>query len=146
MNIALLHHISLPVADLERSRRFYRELLGLEEIERPPFPFPGAWLRLGDRELHLIGGEGVAPRGAHAVEPRELHFAVRVGSYRQALDHLKRCGFREEAAQDDPMRVVALPRPVTGYPQIYILDPDRHLIEINAEHLDDEDPAQPGTE
>jgi hypothetical protein len=28
--------------------------------------------------------------------------------------------------------VIARPHAVTGYPQIYILDPDRHVIEINA--------------
>jgi hypothetical protein len=26
---------------------------------------------------------------------------------------------------------------VVGYPQLYLLDPDRHLIEVNAERLDD---------
>jgi hypothetical protein len=31
---------------------------------------------------------------------------------------------------------LALPRSVVGYPQLYVLDPDRHLIEINAERLD----------
>jgi hypothetical protein len=28
------------------------------------------------------------------------------------------------------------PKPTAGYPQIYIIDPDRHVIEINAEALD----------
>ena len=70
MDVRLLHHVSLPVGDLERSRRFYREVLGLAEIARPPFPFPSAWFRLGDRELHLIGGEGAAPPGAGDADPR----------------------------------------------------------------------------
>jgi hypothetical protein len=26
---------------------------------------------------------------------------------------------------------------VVGYPQLYLLDPDRHLIAVNAERLDD---------
>ena len=137
MNVRTLHHISLPVADLERSRRFYREVLGLEEMaERPAFPFPGAWLRLGDRELHLIAGEGAHPRGAQGTNPQELHFAVRVASYRAALEHLRAKGYREDLAEDDPMRVRTFPHSVTGYPQLYVLDPDRHLIEINAERLD----------
>ena len=73
MEILQLHHVSLPVTDLERSRRFYREVLGLEEIERPPFPFPGAWFRLGDRELHLIAGESVdAQGGRHGPAPAAL--------------------------------------------------------------------------
>ena len=136
MDIRILHHISLPVSDLERSRRFYREVLGLEEIERPPFPFPGAWFRLGDRELHLIAGEGAVPRGAEGTDPRQLHFAVRVASFWAALEHLREKGYREDPREGDPTRVLALPRSVVGYPQLYVLDPDRHLIEINAERLD----------
>lgn len=41
MKIEAIHHVSLGVTDLERSRQFYREILGLEEIARPPFNFPG---------------------------------------------------------------------------------------------------------
>lgn len=134
MEIATLHHVSLPVADLERSRRFYVDVLGLEEIPRPPFPFPGAWLRLGDRELHLIGGSG--PRSSARLNPAEHHFAIRVTSFRAALEHLRANGYRESADPDDPMGMLVYPRPVTGYPQLYILDPDRHLIEINAATLD----------
>lgn len=136
MDIRTLHHISLPVSDLERSRRFYREVLGLEEIERPPFPFPGAWFRLGDRELHLIAGEGAVPRGAAGADPRQLHFAVRVASFWATLEHLRGRGYREDAEEGEPTRVLALPRSVVGYPQLYVLDPDRHLIELNAERLD----------
>jgi len=49
-----LHHVSIPVTDAERSRKFYKSILGLEEIERPNFGFPGVWFRLGSRQLHLI--------------------------------------------------------------------------------------------
>ena len=118
VDIRVLHHVSLPVGDLERSRRFYREVLGLEEIARPPFPFPGAWFRLGDRELHLIAGEGAVPRGAEDADadPRRLHFAVRVASFRGALEHLRDKGYREDAREGDPTRVLALPRSVVGTP------------------------------
>jgi glyoxylase I family protein len=136
VDVKVLHHVSLPVTDLGRSRRFYREVLGLEEIARAPLPVPGAWFRLGDRELHLIGGEEARPQGARSTNPRELHFAVRVASYSTALDHLHACGYHEDAAPDDPTRLGLRPHAVTGYPQIYVLDPDRHLIEINAERLD----------
>ncbi len=97
MDVQVLHHVSLPVTDLERSRRFYREVLGLEEIARAPLPVPGAWFRLGDRELHLVAGEAAAVRGADGADPRQHHFAVRVASYRGALEHLRRHGYREDA-------------------------------------------------
>jgi hypothetical protein len=60
---------------------------------------------------------------------------VRVASFWAALVHLRERGYREDAREGDPARVLALPRSVVGYPQLYILDPDRHLIEINAERL-----------
>jgi catechol 2,3-dioxygenase-like lactoylglutathione lyase family enzyme len=54
LDIAGIHHVSINVTDLGRARRFYSEVLGLEEIARPAFDFDGAWYRLGDRQLHLI--------------------------------------------------------------------------------------------
>ena len=37
-------------------------------------------------------------------------------------------GFREDAAENDPMRVIVRR---TGFPQLFLLDPDRNIIEIN---------------
>ena len=136
MEIRQLHHISLPTTDLERSRRFYAEVLGLAEIKRPDFPFPGAWFRLGDRELHLIGGEEARSQGGDGTDSRQLHFAIRVASFAAAIARLKELGFSEEVAETDPLHVRVLRQPMTGYPQAYVCDPDRHLIEINAERLD----------
>jgi catechol 2,3-dioxygenase-like lactoylglutathione lyase family enzyme len=136
LKILELHHVSLPAADLARSRAFYREVLGLAEIARPDFPFPGAWFRLGDRELHLIGGEPATWPADAAPHPRRLHLAVRVASFAAALARLAAHGYREDAGAGDPLRLVVQRRPPTGYPQIYLLDPDRHLIEINAAALD----------
>jgi catechol 2,3-dioxygenase-like lactoylglutathione lyase family enzyme len=137
VDIRVLHHVSLPVANLERSRRFYREVLGLEDIARAPLPVPGAWFRLGDRELHLVAGEAEAVRGATGTDPRQFHFAVRVARYRAALAHLRAHGYREDAEEGDHGRVLALPRSVVGYQALYLLDPDQHLIEVNAERLDE---------
>ncbi len=61
---------------------------------------------------------------------------MRVASFWATLEHLRGRGYREEAGEGDPKRVLALPRSVVGYPQLYVLDPDRHLIELNAESLD----------
>ena len=56
IDIEALHHVSLPVTDLEWSKEFDRDILGLPEIERPDFDFPGAWsgMDVGDGQLHLI--------------------------------------------------------------------------------------------
>lgn len=58
--------ITLGVADLERSVRFYRDGLGLPQRESPPsvafFPLHGTWLGLYGREA-LAEDAGVAGAG-----------------------------------------------------------------------------------
>jgi glyoxylase I family protein len=145
LHIETIHHISLVVTDLERARAFYSGVLGLEETDRPDFAFDGAWYRVGDRSLHLIvPGPGEAPTFRHdkAVDSHDAHFAIRVRSYRRAVEHLQSKGYRRsqdanpkpDAANPLPMRLN--PTGKAGFPQIYILDPDRNVIEINAERAD----------
>jgi catechol 2,3-dioxygenase-like lactoylglutathione lyase family enzyme len=130
-----LHHIAISVSDLARARQFYGEVLGLEEIPRPNFPFDGAWYRVGRQEVHLIVSRDPTFRSGKGVTLEDGHFALRVTSYRAALAHLEAKGFR--ATTDEPGRSMrANPSSVTGYPQIHILDPDRNVIEINAERVD----------
>ncbi|HEX2528379.1 MAG TPA: VOC family protein [Geminicoccus sp.] len=136
MDIETLHHISLRVTDLERSMRFYAEVLGLTPIERPPFKFPGAWFSLGNRELHLIGDVSHQSNRPRSIDTGDTHFAIRVRSFARAMEELRGLGYREEADGDDPRCMVVRPNSIVGYPQAYILDPDRYLIEINAERLD----------
>ena len=51
MNILTLDHAALLVQDVERSRRFYCEVLGMQEI-----PSGGnCFLRKGSAEVHLLG-------------------------------------------------------------------------------------------
>ena len=62
-----LNHYTIRPADLERTKAFYADLLGLEVGERPPLPFPGYWLYSGGAPtVHLIG-----PRERDAHLPRE---------------------------------------------------------------------------
>jgi catechol 2,3-dioxygenase-like lactoylglutathione lyase family enzyme len=138
MHISLLHHVSLTVTDLDRARAFYREILRLTEIERPTFPFAGAWFAVGEtQQLHLIVHDGATFRGERGIDTRDSHFAVRVASYREAVDFLRSKGYREDAGELDPFRMRLQPHATAGFPQIYILDPDRHVIEINAAELDE---------
>lgn len=136
MELAAIHHVALTVTDIEKSRAFYRQILAIEEIPRPPFDFPGAWFRVGEtQEVHLI----VHSRATFREKPldtRDVHFALRVPSHRAAVEFLRAQGYREDADLNDPHRMIVQPHPTAGYPQIYICDPDRHVIEINSERLD----------
>jgi glyoxylase I family protein len=136
METAAIHHVSLTVTDLDRSRRFYHEILSLDEIPRPPFNFLGAWFQLGEsQQLHLIVHDRATFR-QKPLDTRDVHFAVRVPNYHAAVDFLRANGYREDTAPNDPYCMILQPHATAGFPQIYICDPDRHVIEINAESLD----------
>jgi len=135
MDIQGIHHASLPVADLDRSRRFYVDIMGLREIERPPFDFPGAWFEVGAQQLHLIVGTSSTFRDGKGVDSRDIHVAVRVRSFRATLAFLESKGYREDA-DDDFLRMKVNRHATAGFPQIYVIDPDRNVIEINAAELD----------
>ena len=137
MEFVSLHHVAINVTDLDRSKRFYRDVLGLQEIARPPFSFPGAWYQVDapDHQVHLIVHDGATLRGRKALDTRDIHFAVRVRSFHAALTHLRSLGYRDDAPPDDPMRLIVHPHATAGFPQIYILDPDHNVIEINAASL-----------
>ena len=134
--IESLHHVSIPVADLERSKHFYQEVLGLPEIERPPFDFPGAWYQLGDHQLNLIVHTNSTFREGKTVDSRDMHFAIRIDSYRKTREYLRSKGFHPEA-EDEFKKMKEDPHSIAGWPQLYIMDPDRNVIELNAEQLDE---------
>ena len=55
VGITGIHHHSVVTTDLERARRFYTDILGMEEIPYPStFNFVVAWYKLGDQQLHLM--------------------------------------------------------------------------------------------
>ena len=66
------------------------------------------------------------------LDSRDVHFAVRVSDFEAMLAHLHALGYREDAGVADPKRIKANRTPNAGFPQIFVLDPDRHVIELNA--------------
>lgn len=56
-----LNHVSIRTTDVEATRRFYVDVLGLQVGPRPEFPFPGCWLYQGalteyaNAAVHVIG-------------------------------------------------------------------------------------------
>jgi glyoxylase I family protein len=133
LRIESIHHVALPVSDLDRAAKFYREVLGLEEIARPPFSFDGKWYRVTEsQQLHLIVHPHSTFRHGKPLDSRDIHFAIRVKSFRAAVEWLRGLGYREEVDRMDPMRMQVTEAAVAGFPQIQICDPDRNVIEINA--------------
>ena len=68
MPLGGLQHYTIEPQDLERTKNFYCEVLGLENGDRPPLDFPGYWLYSGGvATVHLMGTrkprEGIVVRG-----------------------------------------------------------------------------------
>ena len=81
-----LHHSSLLVADTEQSLLFYRDILGMEQTTRPNLAYPGAWLQVGEQQVHLIelpNPDPITGRPPHG--GRDRHVALYVDS----IDALK---------------------------------------------------------
>ncbi|HFD79384.1 MAG TPA: glyoxalase [Gammaproteobacteria bacterium] len=114
-----LHHASLLVADTARSLAFYQGVLGLEvDPARPDLGFPGAWLQVGEQQIHLLelpAPDPVEGRPAHA--GRDRHTALRVAG----LEVLAR---RLEAAG------VPFTRSRSGRAALFCRDPDGNGIEL----------------
>ncbi len=128
MTVSALEHVTIRCAQLQRTRDFYVELIGLTEGARPDFPFRGYWLYVGDVPVvHLVeaadkgsawGGEPGAPGGDTG--PFD-HVAFKGEDFAAMKDRLVAAGmaFRE--------RVV----PGGALSQLFVPDPEGVLVEIN---------------
>lgn len=127
LGVKSIDHATLVVADLEQSRRFYADLLGMEEIPRPDFGFPGLWFEAGNTQIHLNieSPEAGTPGLTYDAQSitRALHIAFVVDDANVAAEHLRANG----------VEIIAGPRNrPDGAVQLYILDPDGHQIEITS--------------
>jgi glyoxylase I family protein len=77
MRCVRLTHVNLRVERLAEAVRFYREVMGLEPIERRDATGRGAWFRLGGAEVHLAEDATPQPRS-------QRHFAVEVADLAEA--------------------------------------------------------------
>ena len=114
-----LHHVSFAIQDLERAKQFFGGVLGLEEISRPAFRFPGVWYALGDRQLHLIQSPDPEADRQRRIN-RADHVALEVRDIQAVRNQLGEAGieFREGGNRD------------LGIEQLFCQDPDGHVIEF----------------
>ena len=113
MTIQKLHHVSIVVTDVERSRRFYEEVLRMTPTLSPStFPFQVAWYQLGDQHLHLL-----AQTEADSISPR--HYALWIDDARAWREHFNALGV-------EVSETVSIP----GADRFFVNDPDGNLIEM----------------
>jgi catechol 2,3-dioxygenase-like lactoylglutathione lyase family enzyme len=119
MDIVRLHHVSFAVADLDASKKFFGDVIGFQELERPAFNFRGAWYAIGDRQLHLIEQAGAGREVAGRIS-RSDHMALEVKDIEQVKQKLSDAGIEFQAGGNDHL----------GFSQVFCSDPDGHTIEF----------------
>lgn len=88
-----IHHASLIVSDTEQSLLFYRDVLGMQPTERPNLPFPGAWLQIGEQQIHLLELDNPDPTiGRPAHGGRDRHVALHCSSVDALREALEKAG------------------------------------------------------
>lgn len=113
LQVTQLDHVSVLITDVERSRRFYRDLLGLKEIPKPrTFDFVVLWFDLGAMHVHLLLKDK-----ADTISGR--HFALRVADAAAARTYFIERGVDVQETT-----------PIPGADRFFIRDPDGNRIEI----------------
>jgi len=128
MPLGALQHYTIEPSNLEATKDFYCDVLGLENGDRPPLGFPGYWLYSGGvATVHLLGPrqprEGVVIRGEKKFDDtgRFDHIAFAASDIDEVRTRLasKSVKFRENTV------------PRTGAKQIFLYDPDGVGVELN---------------
>jgi catechol 2,3-dioxygenase-like lactoylglutathione lyase family enzyme len=131
MSISELEHVLVLSDDVDHTRDFYCEVVGLQEGARPPLGFPGYWLYAGgvpclhvaDRRAYEAHAAWLGltvdrePPGASSVD----HIAFTASDYESVLIGLERRGVR--AVRNDV--------PDGGPRQLFFEDPNGVRVEIN---------------
>ena len=120
MPLENLNHYLVVTEDLEATRAFYVDVLGLRVGDRPPFAFPGLWLYLGDRAVvHVAQRDESRGRGTGAGD---------ADAPTGAVDHIafEGTGHAEMTALLQARGLAARHRtvPDLGLRQIFVTDPN----------------------
>lgn len=114
MRVLLLEHVSVtsPEELEDEVIGWYRDLLGLEELEKPPGTrAKGAWFRVGEQQVHITIDEH---------NPAKVsHFGIVVDDFADVVDRLRASGCHIEQAS-----------PIPGRRRFYTRDPAGNRVEI----------------
>lgn len=122
-NFTQIHHSSLIVANTQVSLDFYSNIIGLKQLERSDLPFPGAWLAVGEQQIHLLELDNPDPttnRPEHGGMDR--HIAITVLSLERIKTALDNGGVNYTLSK-------------SGRKALFCRDPDGNALEF-IEQLD----------
>ena len=119
MQLGKLDHVNVRTTNLDAMKTWYEEILGMRSGNRPPFPFPGAWMYAGEHAcVHLVSVD----RELESVADLKLeHFAFQATGLASFKRQLEAAGERYEER----------PVPGAGIVQINIWDPDGNHIHVD---------------
>lgn len=116
-----LLHVSVIVSNTARALSFYHDILGLQlKAGRPELGYPGAWLSLGDQELHLLelpNPDPVSSRPVHG--GRDRHMAIAVNNFQSLQERLDAAGISYTLSK-------------SGRKALFVRDPDGNTLELIA--------------
>jgi|688.fasta_scaffold617108_2 glyoxylase I family protein len=125
MNVSIkINHIAILIKDLAKARKFYGNILRLEEIQRPEYFIEGIWYKMGDCELHLMLCENFGSPHVHSLdETVQPHFALSMHKedFQKTVNNLINSGIKFIGAIEE----------FNGIMQAFFYDDDRNMIEIN---------------
>jgi glyoxylase I family protein len=111
-------HVSVLVADIRRSLAFYVDILDLRaNNSRPDLGYPGAWLDVGEQQIHLIqlpNPDPVQGRPEHG--GRDRHIAVAVSDLAELQTRLEN-------------NQIPFTKSHSGRRAVFFRDPDGNAIE-----------------
>ena len=139
MPLENLNHVLVMTGDLEATRDFYVDVLGLEDGDRPPFAFPGHWIYLGERAvIHVAGLRDYLDKRDHGAHRAPLRAGPRDGVSDTAtgsIDHIafEATGLRDMIARLKKHGISAQHRkvPHLDLHQVFVQDPNGVRIELN---------------
>ena len=119
-----LNHIALYVFDLEKSTKFYENVIGLNTIPEPFHDGKHTWFKIGKHsQFHLISGAE-----AVTVHDKNSHICFSTPSLEKFIDRLTEHKIPYENWAGEPNKITTR---TDGIKQIYFKDPDGYWIEIN---------------
>jgi len=119
-NFISIHHVSLIISNIEKSRWFYTTVLGLKvDLERPKLSSDGLWLIINkQQQLHLLLTDNpykLVERPKHAGLDR--HVALKVKNLDVIIARLKKHKITYTLSQ-------------SGRKALFCYDPDHNTLEI----------------
>ena len=120
MNPVAVHHVSINVSDVDSAIAFYTDKLGFTvRGDRPDFGFGGAWLGVGNNQIHLISAE----KREGVINPLGPHVALEVEDFDETKRSLKEMG----------IEFLEAPSNMGAGRQLWVVDPDGNTVELRTE-------------